>query len=171
MRFGVISLALGSALVMAVAGATVAGTNPDNDTDGQFNLVDNCTEDQNNGQAGTGPAQADSDRDGFGTLCDADYDNTGTVNVTDFNFFVGCFLEPSIVGGGSPSGIFSGGIECTNMDMNTSDTINVGDFNFFIGKFLAGLLGPSGLPCAFLDSSADNMTGKYPCEYDQTPND
>jgi hypothetical protein len=151
MRFGVISLALAGALAMAVAGGTVAGTNPDTDSDSVFDLVDNCTEDAN-------ASQTDTDRDGFGNTCDSDFNNTGTVNVTDFGFFVGCL---GLATTASPSGIL-----CGNMDYNDTTSINVTDFGFFVGDFTVNSLGPSALPCASKVPSADNMTGRFPCFYD-----
>ena len=55
----------------------------DFDSDG-VGLLDNCSEDPNTGQD-------DTDGDGYGNICDADYDNSGIVGFPDFGQFVGAF--------------------------------------------------------------------------------
>ncbi len=57
---------------------------PDDDDDGVLDDVDNCREDINVGQD-------DTDLDDCGNLCDADYDNSGTVGFADFGQHVGAF--------------------------------------------------------------------------------
>ncbi len=52
-------------------------TDPDEDTDGVTSSFDNCTVVANE-------LQRDSDGDGFGNKCDADFDNNGYVNYLDF---------------------------------------------------------------------------------------
>lgn len=165
MRFGVISLALASALAMAVAGGTLAGTNPDTDADGVIDLVDNCTEDANPAPSGTNTTdrQTDSDRDGFGNACDSDFNNSGTVNGTDFGLFFGCLGMPLTA---APSGVL-----CANMDYNDSGSVNGTDFGFFFGDFSSTILGPSALQCALTAGGSPNLTGRLPCDYDPTPND
>jgi hypothetical protein len=57
-----------------------AGTNPDFDGDGIGDVIDNCSETVN-------PAQDDTDGDDCGNICDADYDQSGTVGFPDFGLF------------------------------------------------------------------------------------
>ncbi len=52
----------------------------DTDEDGIIDLDDNCTIIAN-------PDQRDTDNDGFGNLCDADFDNNGLVSFADLNQF------------------------------------------------------------------------------------
>lgn len=172
MRFGLISVALAGAVALVAAGGSIAGSSPDNDGDGVFNLVDNCVNEANPSTAGPTEPQNDFDLDGFGQQCDADYDNTGgTVNVTDFNFFIGCFNASQAIPGNPVVGS-SGGIDCNAMDHDSTGTINVTDFNFFIAAFNNGSNFESGLPCAIEgDAQSPNMTGRNPCTYDPTPND
>ena len=57
-----------------------AGSNPDLDGDGVGDVIDNCSEFAN-------PAQDDTDGDDCGNLCDADYDQSGSVGFPDFGLF------------------------------------------------------------------------------------
>lgn len=52
----------------------------DDDGDGVSNATDNCVEISN-------PDQVDSDADGCGNACDADYDQSGIVDADDFDHF------------------------------------------------------------------------------------
>jgi hypothetical protein len=54
------------------------------DGDGVGDRIDNCSEDANTGQD-------DTDADGYGNICDADYDNSGIVGFPDFGEFVRAF--------------------------------------------------------------------------------
>jgi len=57
-----------------------AGSNPDLDGDGIGDVIDNCSENPN-------PAQDDTDGDDCGNVCDADYDQSGSVGFPDFGLF------------------------------------------------------------------------------------
>ncbi|MBW2542509.1 MAG: thrombospondin type 3 repeat-containing protein [Deltaproteobacteria bacterium] len=70
------------------------------DMDGVADQVDNCSERPN-------PNQDDTDGDGCGNLCDADYDNDGTVGFGDFGFFVANFGSSP-----GPSGTTAGTTAC-----------------------------------------------------------
>ena len=56
----------------------------DTDGDGFDDVIDNCDLKPN-------PGQDDTDADGCGNLCDADYDNVETVGFFDFLEFAGAF--------------------------------------------------------------------------------
>ena len=56
-------------------------TSDDVDGDGVTDFTDNCVFKAN-------PSQQDFDNDGFGTACDADYNNDCTVNFQDVSIFV-----------------------------------------------------------------------------------
>jgi len=77
-----IVLAAALAVVLAIHNSGHAGWNCDeeSDSDGVPCDVDNCMFLPN-------ANQADSDLDGYGNACDADYDNTGVVGGTDFATF------------------------------------------------------------------------------------
>jgi hypothetical protein len=56
----------------------------DVDYDGVQDALDNCS-------IAVNTAQDDTDADGYGNICDADYDNSGIVGFPDFGQFVGAF--------------------------------------------------------------------------------
>ena len=121
--------------------ASFAGLAPDADNDGIPDVLDKCSIDSRNA---TAPSTCDSDVDGYGNVCDADFDQNFAVNASDFgNLFVPAFkgLDPSPW----PQG----------MDMDCSGAMNANDFSlYFVPKFkgvsaLGGAVpGPSGLSCA-----------------------
>jgi hypothetical protein len=64
-----------------------AGTSPDFDGDGIGDSLDNCSQRVN-------PDQVDTDADDCGNVCDADYNQSGIVDIGDFGAFsqnFGCF--------------------------------------------------------------------------------
>lgn len=102
-----------------------AGTAPDTDGDGVVDSFDNCSLKSN-------PAQDDTDGDFCGNLCDADYNQNGTVTVADFGQF-------SIVFGttGHP-------LQQHVEPISAGAIVNVADFGYFSTAFGAGPPGPSG---------------------------
>lgn len=100
----------------------------DVDNDGVQDIDDNCT-------VGGNPAQRDSDNDGYGNQCDADYDQNGVVNFIDLaklksRFFA---LDASI-------------------DLTGDGVVNFADLSAFKKSFLRPP-GPARLDC----------TGQVPC--------
>ena len=57
------------------------GDSCDDDGDGVVNRNDNCLQVAN-------PSQCDTDHDGYGNLCDADFDNNGRIDALDFSILV-----------------------------------------------------------------------------------
>lgn len=133
--------AFGSAM-SASAGAIL-----DNDSDLVPDQFDNCRTHANGPNQTTN--QVDSDLDGYGNRCDADFSNTpgnppavpadtnGNTNVADFGIFLLTFGQPTL----------------GETDMNGDGICNVADFGLFLQKFSApsgpnNQPGPSGLACA-----------------------
>lgn len=107
----------------------IEGAEEDPNTGGDEipNSIDNCT-------AKTNLNQLDADLDGFGNYCDADFNQTGLVNIGDFGFFKSC------LGSSDPN--------CGEADLDGNGTIESTD-DFAIFTSLYGKApGPSGSKCA-----------------------
>ena len=129
-------------LALCLPLAALGGPATDTDGDGVADVIDNCPTISNAGAAG-----CDSDIDGYGNICDGDFNNDLAVNGTDFNpIFLNAFTSGSMATNtdGNPSG----------EDMNCDGALNGADFNPpFLDQFTGGL-GGSGLSCA----------GSVPCQ-------
>ena len=101
----------------------------DTDADGNPDNGDNC-------MLAPNPSQLDADSDGYGNLCDADINNSGTVTTADFG------LLRSVLGQAA-------GFNATAAaaDMNGSGTVTTADFGLLRAR-LGTTPGPSGLACA-----------------------
>jgi hypothetical protein len=134
----IIRLSLGGVAVLLVLGVAIvarAGPGPDNDVDLVPIAWDNCSS-LPNGPA-QGSNQVDSDLDGYGNACDADYDNdpNNSVNTLDFSIFLSAFT------GATPT---------TVTDHNGDGATTTTDFATFLAAFQSFpfQVGPSGLACA-----------------------
>jgi hypothetical protein len=131
MKVGMIALT--AALLMlawpawAGPGDPCDGT-PDTDGDTVCDAQDNCIDIPNN------PPGCDTDCDGYGNMCDGDFNSDMFVNGIDFGLFFPDFLADSDSGIGS--------------DMNCDTFVNGIDFGLFFPQFLQGVPGASGLSCA-----------------------
>jgi hypothetical protein len=94
----------------------------DQDQDGVEDPLDDCLIEPN-------PDQLDSDQDGYGNLCDADFDDDGTVGILDFGLLRG---DP----GWNP-----------DVDVDGDGVVGMLDFGR-LRDALGGSPGPSGLSCA-----------------------
>ena len=113
-----------------VAAGWTLGTDVDGDS--VFDLEDNCLLVKN-----APPLDCDTDKDGYGNVCDGDFSQDFAVNASDFNtYFLAAFKI----------GVDKAGV---GIDMNCDGMITAVDFTTrFIPHFKAGKLGPSGLSCA-----------------------
>jgi hypothetical protein len=127
------------ALAVALPGASLAASPGDADGDGVPDAIDKCTLDSRNAAPS---ANCDTDGDGYGNVCDPDFDQNFAVNANDYTrYFVPSFKShvPASTG--------------TDMDCDGKVT-KKDDEAFFVPKFkgdakLGGAVpGPSGLPCA-----------------------
>jgi hypothetical protein len=94
----------------------------DSDGDGVADNADNCTIDAN-------ADQRDTDADGIGNICDADFDNNCAVNFTDLGSMKAVFFQPGTV----------------DTDMNGDGQTNFTDLGLLKGDFFQPP-GPSGIP-------------------------
>jgi hypothetical protein len=117
---------------IAFAFSSNAGSVLDDDLDNVPNAFDNCTSIAN------GPAdacnQVDSDQDGYGNDCDADYNQDTFVNTDDFALFLSCFVGFSSL---------------AIVDHDCDGFCTVGDFAAFLQGFTSAppQIGPTGLMC------------------------
>ncbi len=112
-----------------------AGAVADADLDLVPDQFDNCNLVVNGPNQGSN--QIDSDLDGYGNACDADYDNSLTTTSVDFGQFLATFGTASV----------------GETDHDGSGTVTSIDFGTFLGKFSGSAVGgnapgPSGLGCA-----------------------
>jgi hypothetical protein len=125
-------------LCLVLASTSRAGIATDTDGDGIPDVLDKCSMDSRNA---TAPATCDTDCDGYGNVCDADFDQSLTTGAFDFSMY---FIPRFKTSTDSPP---------VGADMDCSGSVNAADFSmYFIPKFKgqAGgpFPGPSGLACA-----------------------
>ncbi|MFK7889118.1 MAG: DUF1800 family protein [Gammaproteobacteria bacterium] len=112
----------------------------DSDLDGVDNATDNC-------QLLSNADQRDSDADGFGNLCDADFNNDGVVNVVDLGLMRTMFFSSR------PHADVLG----EHADMNGDGTVNVQDLGLLRIAF-ALPPGPAGNPTISAADAARFLT-------------
>jgi hypothetical protein len=117
----------------ATAGPTPGGTSTA-DGDGVEDAFDNCT-------AAGNASQKDTDHDGCGNLCDADFDQDGVAGGTDFITFKGAFGATTGQPAYNPA-----------VDMDCDGVIGGTDFISFKAEF-GGAPGPSGISSSYKAAS------------------
>jgi hypothetical protein len=110
--------------------ALACGAGTDSDGDGVCDLADNCLGRSN-------PLQVDSDLDGFGNICDADYYNSGFVDLREL-----ARLEWAMLHAASGAASYE-----PVLDLDSDGRINIFDWMIFLSLYLRAP-GPSGLGCA-----------------------
>jgi hypothetical protein len=133
MKTGLISGGIALIATLGISALALAGPAGDNDGDGLFDVLDNCSVDFQD----TGSGQdCDTDDDGYGNFCDGDFDNGLSTDSGDFGIWFGDFSGSGTDGG-------------TGTDMDCGGTVDSGDFGLFFPQFSgSGVPGPSGLFCA-----------------------
>ena len=113
------------ALVLAIA-PVLAAHAQDSDGDSIADVSDNCREQAN-------PSQDDADADGYGNICDADLNNSGTVTAADFGLLRSVLGQPATF---SPLAAAA--------DIDGTGTVTAEDFGLLRAR-LGTAPGPSGL--------------------------
>jgi len=139
--FPLFSFAPVALFLTVVAASSAAQAQIDQDADLVEYALDNCSLSANGPNQSTD--QVDSDLDGYGNRCDADYNNDFATTAVDFGRFLECF------GFGINSGWLPG---CEETDHDGNSATSPGDFGLFLNKFTgagtANRPGPTGLWCA-----------------------
>ena len=102
---------------------------PDQDQDGVDDPFDDCLVDPN-------PDQRDTNQDGYGNLCDADFDDNGGTGISDFAVFRPAFGSTL----GQPA-------YDPDTDLTGDGGVGIADFALF-RSLIGAAPGPSGLACA-----------------------
>ncbi len=118
-----------SDIVQAVVQSVTVVPALDTDGDGVLDALDNCAMTPN-------PTQLDANQDGYGNICDADLNNSGTVTTADFGLLRSVLNQAA---GSSPT--------AEAADLNGSGTVTTADFAILRPR-LNTPPGPSGLACA-----------------------
>lgn len=122
---------LASLFAFGFAANANAGAVTDTDSDLVPDAFDNCVNLANG--PGQGSNQTDTDIDGYGNACDADYNQDFATTTLDFPTFLDAF---------------TGAVPNFETDHNGDGSTTTLDFTTFLGAFQGVLsLGP-GLPCA-----------------------
>jgi hypothetical protein len=111
------------------SGPAATSEQPDQDGDGVGDDADNCLVEAN-------PSQLDTNLDGFGNACDADYTDDALVGAPDFLIFGPAFGSQT----GEPA-------YDEDVDADGDGVIGLAEF-LLIGQSFGGPPGPSGLSCA-----------------------
>jgi hypothetical protein len=143
MKYNLIALACAILLALGLSLTVTAGpSEPDSDLDLVVDCADDCNPPHPQDPDGSDNLnQADSDKDGYGQICDGDYNNDGKTNTSDFTIFKASF-----------SGTYD-----EQCDHNCDGKVNTTDFTTFKALFNAAQLGSSGQACA-----AGNDKGNCP---------
>lgn len=137
MKTGLMAGGIALLATLGLSFAAFAGPSQDQDTDGVYDVLDNCLTVPN------GPPQdCDTDNDGYGNMCDGDFDQDNFTFAGDFDIWFNDFSTTSYDGG-------------TGTDMDCDGYVFATDFDLWFPQFsTTSTPGPSGLHCA----------GSVPCD-------
>jgi hypothetical protein len=122
-----LAFAMGFAFLIVAGVPPVSDAGPCDDSDGDGICLENDT-----CSSVADSTNLDVDSDGYGNICDTDYNNDCNQNSVDFSVFRANFLQAS------PN---------SNVDCDGSGTVNSADFSCFRSGFL-GAPGPTGVAAA-----------------------
>src|SRR5215470_3779881 len=120
MKTGLMAGGIALLATLGLSFAAFAGPSTDTDGDGVFDVLDNCVNVKN-----AAPQDCDTDKDGYGNMCDGDFDQ-------DYFMWLG-----DAAGGYDVSG--------TGTDMDCDGYVFPSDYITWLGTAAIGSPGPSGL--------------------------
>ena len=132
MKTGLMAGGIALLATLGLSFAAFAGPSVDSDGDGVYDVLDNCVSVQNQP-----PADCDHDNDGYGNLCDGDFNQDYGTFPNDFDIWFADFTGTGYDGG-------------TGTDMNCDGYVFPNDFDIWFAQFTSAAPqpGPSGLHCA-----------------------
>jgi hypothetical protein len=131
MKVGVLATMIFGALISFPI-ASFAGLAPDADSDGVPDVLDKCMNDSRNATL-----TCDTDVDGYGNVCDGDFNQSNTVTAADYSMF----FVPALA--------MTTDFQNRGTDMNCSGTVTAADYSmFFVPQLSKTVPGASGLSCA-----------------------
>ncbi|HXK25707.1 MAG TPA: thrombospondin type 3 repeat-containing protein [Myxococcota bacterium] len=136
MKTGLMAGGIALLATLGLSFAAFAGPSVDTDGDGVYDVLDNCVNVPN-----AAPQDCDTDNDGYGNMCDGDFDQDYFIFPSDYTIWLG-----DAAGGYDTSG--------TGTDMDCDGFVFPSDYTRWLGTAAIGSPGPSGLYCA----------GTVPCD-------
>ena len=145
MKFNLLALACALAVAFGLSMGSFAGSIADTDSDGIPDASDNCITLANGPTGGTCTTNNDTDTDGYGNICDGDFNNDGAPGFDDLTVLL------NNIGNGAAD---------PQMDLNCDGAPGFDDLTFVLNNIGVGMgtgNSTSGLACA-----VPNVKGSCP---------
>ena len=135
MKTGLMAGGIALLATLGLSFVAFAGPSVDTDGDGVYDVLDNCVNVPN-----AAPLDCDTDKDGYGNMCDGDFDEDFFVFPSDYSLWLA-----------DAATVYDSGI---GSDMDCDGYVFPSDYSIWLGTAALVTVGPSGLYCA----------GTVPCD-------